>query len=391
MVDYALPPPEPRPLPEWSIFVRNAALERIAQIDDFETADLTSRFNAVGQWQLTLDRRQPASAALFIPGNGIEVTRDGDPFIAGPMTGRKAVRDERTNQATITGLDDMVWLKRRLAYPQPATVAPPYSTSEHDVRIGVASTVLRGYVDANAGPGALSVRRVTGLTVGTDPLIGSTITGRGRWQVLLDLLTELALSGGGLGFGITQSGTTLQFGVYQPVDRAAAVKFSEGLGNLASFTYDGQVPGLTYAVVGGGGEGTARTIVEASDGDGIAAGWGRIEQFIDRRDTTDTTEMGQKASEALTDGAEKVTLGAVPVDSDSLAYGQDYNLGDRVTLVLDDVGTEVTELIREVTVKLTPDSQRLTPTIGTPGRHDLLRVIGSVRDHAARIRDLERR
>lgn len=386
----ALPTPTPLPPPDWAVFVRDSTLTRIAQIDDFESLEMTRRFNAVGSWKLELDRRSAKTPALFVPGNGIEVTRNGVTFLAGPMTNPKAVRDERTNGATIVGVDDMVWLQRRQVHPQPGTAAPPYNTAEYDVRTGQASTVLRGFVDVNLGPAALSARRVTGVTVPADPLIGATITGRGRWEILIDKLREWAIAGGGLGFQLQQSGTALPFTVYTPADRSTSVKFSEGIGNLESYNFDREVPAVTYAFVGGGGEGTARTVLEQFDGDGQVA-WGRIEQFIDRRDTTDTTEMLQKATETLAEGGEKVSLGAVPIDSASLAYGTDYNLGDRVTLVLDDIGTEVSELVREVTVKLTPTSQRLTPTIGTPGRHDLLRVLGAVRDLSSRLRNLERR
>lgn len=373
----------------WTLYVRDTNLQRVAQIDDYQRLDAVPRFNAVGSWELDLDRRTTAGASLFAVGAGIEIVRDGTTFLSGPVTRRERNRDGSRNRVVITGADDNVWLDRRLGHPQPGTAAPPYSTSEHDVRIGQASTVLRQYVDFNAGPSALAARRVPGLTLAADPLLGSSITGRARWVNLLELLSGLAVSGGGLGFGVRKVGATLEFYIYQPVDRSGSVKFSEEIGNLSSYRYDTTAPGVTYVVAGGGGEGTARTIVEGQDPEAVV-GWGRIERFVDRRDTTVTTEIQQEITERLGEGGEKLTLDAVPVDTANVAFGAQYNLGDKVTVVVDD--TQLVEVVREVRVGLTPDGpQRVAPVIGTPGRRELLRVLGSVRDLSSRVANLERR
>lgn len=376
---------------EWTLYVRDSNLQRVAQIDDYQTLDVVARFNAVGAWELDLDRRVTGAAELFVAHAGIEIVRDGTTFLSGPVTRRQRTRDALRNRVTISGVDDTVWLSRRLAHPQPATAAPPYSTTEHDVRTGQCSTVLRAYVDVNVGPGALAARRLTGLTLAADPLLGTTVTGRARWQNLLELMQGLAVSGGGLGFAIRKVATALEFYSYMPVDRSASVKFSEEIGNLTSYRYETTAPAVTYVFAGGGGEGTARTIAENQDPDGVV-GWGRIEQFADRRDTTVTSELEQEITTKLAEGQEQLALDAVPVDTPSAAYGTHYSLGDKVTVVVDDGGTELAEVVREVKVSLTPAGpQQVSPVIGTPGRRDLLRVLGSVRDLTARVVNLERR
>ena len=52
---------------------------------------------------------------------------------------------------TFTGVDDLVYLRHRLAHPEPATAAPPYNTQAFDTRTGSASVVIAEFVDANAG------------------------------------------------------------------------------------------------------------------------------------------------------------------------------------------------------------------------------------------------
>lgn len=375
---------------DWKLYLRAPDLTREGQIDHFTTIDAVPRFNDIGTWQLVLPWTSRHALALTTPGYGIELVRnDVDVVMSGPMTKPRREKSLNSNTLTVSGRDDNVWLARRLAHPQPATAAPPYGTNEHNVSTGVASTVLRHYVNVNAGAGALSVRQVTGLSLDVDPLAGSTITGRGRWQVLLKLLQDLAQAGGGLGFRVRKSGGALLFTVYQPADKTSTIRFDEAQGTLAGFVYDREAPEVDYVVAGGGGEGTARTIAEGQSSDAIAQ-WGRIEAFTDRRDTTDAGELAQEITQALDEGAERVGMSITPIDLDNQKYLADYDLGDQVTAVID--GTPVAEVIREVRLKLDPDGpQQVLPSIGTPGRRPLLKVFEQLRRATARITDLERR
>lgn len=373
------------------LFVRDTALQRVALVEDFQTAEFIGRFNDVGTWTITLDGRLPAATYLTAPGYGIELVRevDGQTVLSGPMTKRQRRRGADLNEVVVSGVDDNVWLARRRAHPQPGTAAPPYSSTEYDVRTNTCTTVLDQYVDINAGPGALAVRQVPGLTVPAVLTAGATVTGRARWQVLLTLLQELALAGGDLGFRVRQSGSDLEFRPYEPEDKTGSVVFSLELGNLASYDYDADAPQANYWWVGGGGEGTARTIEHGQSSTSVTT-WGRIENFIDRRDTTDTSELEQEIAAAIDEQGERTSLEVVPIDTDGQSYGTHYDLGDIVTVVVE--GAEIQEAIREVRIALTPDGpQRTVPVIGTPGRHDVLALFRRVDGIAARTTNLERR
>jgi hypothetical protein len=374
---------------EWTVYLRAPDRTRAGQIEDFQQCDAVPRFNDVGTWALDLDSRAPLAVTLTEPGYGIEIVREGTVVMSGDMRFRKRTRDGSRSRILVSGYDDTVWLHRRLAHPQPATVAPPYSVNEHDVRTGTCSTVLRAYVDVNAGPSALAVRRVAGLTLAADPLVGASVTGRGRWQHLLTLLQELALAGGGLGFRITRSGTDRVFTVYQPADLTSTVKFSIELGNLAGYEYESEAPSANYIVVGGGGEGTARTIREGQDPSSVVD-WGRIEAFRDRRDTTATAELDQEITKQLEESAGRTGISITPVETEALRYLTDYTLGDKVTAVLD--GEPVREVIREVRIKLTPDGpQQTLPDISSAGRPEVLRIFRLLRATDRRLTNLERR
>jgi hypothetical protein len=187
---------------------------------------------------------------------------------------------------------------------------------------------------------------------------------------------------------VQRDATGLQFVVYQPVDKTGSVRFAVELGNLSAYSYTAQAADTNYAFVGGGGEGTARTIREGQDSDEIIS-WGRVETFVDRRDTTSTTELDQAITQALAEGAGKTDLSITPIDRPGQTYLTHYDLGDKVTAVIG--GAAVQELVREVRIVLSPESQRIVPTIATPGRRDILAVFRRLARLESRMTNLERR
>jgi hypothetical protein len=191
-----------------------------------------------------------------------------------------------------------------------------------------------------------------------------------------------------LGFRIKQVSNALKFQTYLPVDRSGTVQFSVDKGNLASYSYSTSRSSANYIYVGGGGEGTARTIKEGQDSAGIAQ-WRRIEMFADRRDTTDTSELTQEVTKQLEEGKGETAVSVVPIDLPGSAFLEDYDLGDTVSALVD--GT-VTDVIREVKVSLTPDGpQRVVPSIGTPGYRDVLKLFKALQKLNGRVTNLERR
>lgn len=343
----------------WELHVRGADLRRPAEVDDYTSLTLIPRFNRTGTWLLDLPARTEAATALAAFDSGLICTRDGQVMMSGPVTGIGRKKDKDGDRLTLSGVDDSVWLHRRLAHPS----APPFTASAYDIRTGAAETVLREYVDANLGSSALPERQVAGLALAADQLRGTTVKGRGRFQYLDDLLRSLALVGGGLGFRIVQSDLNLLFEVYEPEDRTRTAVFSEELGNLAGFSYQAEAAEANHVLAAGGGEGVARTFVEGADSASVVR-YGRIETFKDQRQTTDTAELQQAVDEELAERAEQVGLSISPSDTDALQFGRDYNLGDRVTVVLDD--TRIVDVLREVKIVLDGNGETVTPTVGTP-------------------------
>lgn len=381
----------------WNLYARNRDGTRAGEIDHFNEAEFTPVFCDVGSWTLKLPATASILEKLAQPGAGVIACRDDKALVSGPQRGFRRLRDAKNDYVEFKGYTDEVWLKNRTVSPSPTESSPPYSLQATDDRSGVASTVLSQYVNVNAGPGAVAPRRVSGLTIGTDPVTGATVSGSARWEHnLLAFLQPLATSGG-IGFRVVQVGSNLQFQPYAITNRAATVKFSHAMGNLASVDYSVTAPDGNYYYVGGTGTGASRTIKEFSDNTSIAE-WGRIEgEFVDRRDTSDATQLTQAGTEALANTTERLSLALTPLETDYQKFGVHYFLGDQVTVKLEDALPTVygesgliVDVLRSVSIKLTPDDVSVTPTIGTPGRSDMLRIFQTLKRAVKRLNQLER-
>jgi hypothetical protein len=321
---------------DWHIYVRDTDGLRQGEIDDYTSAEFIPVFNDIGTWSLSVSADSLQTPNLMLPGWGIVAMRDQDVIMSGPVNTKQFDVDTNTDTVTFSGVDDNVWLQRKLAHPIPTDPSPPYTAQAQDTRTGIASTILRQYVDVNLGPSALTQRQLSSLVLGADPIVGPTITGNAQWDILLVFLQTLATNAG-IGFQLIQNGNDIEFDTFLPVDRSGTVKFSVGLGNLQAFSYSSTAPTATYVFVGGDGDGTARTIVEMSDPDGIAT-WGRIEgELVSSSGDNVTNSPGQMTTdgqEALTNGAEVASLSITPIDTQFQKYKQDYFLGDKVTINL---------------------------------------------------------
>jgi hypothetical protein len=355
---------------KYEIYVRNNSLIRVAQIDSYSKLDAILKFNDVGSWTLSgLNAGSDAAGELIKEQAGIIVKRNGVTLFSGPASLRSLKWDKQTNEFTISGLDDNVYLRRFLAYPVPS--GPPYTSNSTDTRTGKAETVMKQFIDANIGANASHDRKIN-IVTDTDRGLGLTVTSSARFDQLLLLFQSIATSGGNLGFKIIQQSNNLLFVVYQPRDLSRTVIFSPLLDNLLSFEYSDTDPEANYIIAGGQGEGTSRVFYEQGDIDSINA-YGRSEEFIDKRQTSDNNELIQSVQEEITNKASKSSLSISPIDTDSLAFIKDYNLGDIVSVTItkqnNDGSQEIlrtfSDVVKQINLSITKDGEQINPTIGT--------------------------
>jgi len=367
----------------WALFVTDRVGVRQAVVDTYESAEVMARANDVSTWTVTLPTDTEAGRVLvadsmarveFVvhgPTGTVQVWRSG------PVAHlERTVDDEDT--LTVSGVDDTVWLARRLAHPEPMTPGPPYATHAYNVNTGDVAAVLAELARINAGPNAVPARRVPGLTVPVPTAAGPIITVSARWQNLLTLMQDTARP-----HGILFDVVDLTFRAYPAVNRGAI--FSEGLETLAGYVVTAEAPTANKIVVAGGGQGTARIIRESTDAISIGT-WGLAESFEDRRDTTDLAELDKAGAEGLAAGVLPVTVVFNPIDTDAQAFGRDWLLGDIVTVKAG--GLTVIDQIREVHVTLDGDGATVIPSVGKPAGD--LALFRSLAGLDRRVRQLER-
>lgn len=344
------PPSEPPPPPGVSrpasavpkvdliVEVRDVSLAKVGQVIDMRTVQLVLRYQDVSNMVMVLPDNSTMAWYLTQPGAGVVVRREGTVIFSGPVQWKRFT-EEGVRWLQVWGPDDTKLLRDRIAYPDPTTDMQPAQTIGWDVRTGPGETLIYEYVNANLGPDALPDRQVP-LVFGVDmgrgesTAEGGSITERGRGETLLELSKRIAAATAlGLGFPIRQIGTDLVFEVFQPEDRSGDVVFSEEMGNLASWSLESDAPLATHVVVAGQGEAELRAFAERT-ASGLLPSWGRVEQFKDRRDVDDFTELGQAADVALSEARPKLLVTLEPVDTPRLHFGRDYYLGDVVTVII---------------------------------------------------------
>lgn len=364
------------------IQVRDSSLNRVAELAEYSRLEVLSRDNDCGTWQIDLPFGAAGSNLLFDDGAGLFVEQDGARLIAGPVRNIDRVFDGSGDRLRVSGVSDCVLLQRRLAFPDPDG---DFSLQEFDVRTGVASTVMREFVDVNAGLSAQADRRV--LTLAADPVAGSVVTGRARFDLLNDLLRQLALAGGDLTFRVFDDGeNALVFEVAERRDLSDTVVFSPELGNVARFEFRVGVPSATRVVVGGAGEGTARDFLVADEG---VERFGVIEQFVDARQASASDELAQATVEALADAGQPAQLLLEPLDTEAVRFGRDYRVGDVVTVEVD--GVPVVDAIRQVRVTYDASGVTVAPSVSAAGEPESLRLLEQLREQRKRVGLLERR
>jgi len=344
---------------EYQFYIRDAAGLQIAELDVYDRIELIPRFNDVGGWKI--DTRYDALIPDLDWKGGIIAVRDGVKIFSGNLQPKIGQLKSRWGKGghfiTASGPGDLAFLGNRLALSDPA--GAPYTGQEFDTQTDKTETLLKYYVDYNAGPNAQNFMQVTGLTIEADAAAGTTISGNARFDNLLEFCQSLALAEDDLGFRIID----LEFQVYTPSDKTATIVFSEELGNLEEYTYTQKAPKLNYGIAGANdAEGAARTTSEFGNSASITK-YGIAVGFINSRDDG-VSELNQKITEKLAQQASKEQLKFVGIELEDMQLYDDYWLGDKVTVVVDNEKKEA--IIRELRIVIDGDGETVTPVIGTP-------------------------
>jgi len=255
----------------------------------------------------------------------------------------------------------------------------PPALSAYDVRTGTREAVVRAWVDANCISPADSARAQYPIMLGASQSLGETITDQTRYGNLAEEITRV-LQAEDLGWRLELDipGSRFVFKVLKGVNRTAGqtingrVLFGLKYGNMAGFrSVEDTTAAKTVVYAGGQGEGEARQIVKL-DGSGPGR---KKEAFVDARDADTPDKLNERAAQAVAEGAPINSFEFEVLDR-QFRYGQEYDLGDYVTVVMDRAST-IDMQIQGVTETYDKGSIQVVPEFGKPER-TLGGVIGSV-------------
>jgi microcystin-dependent protein len=378
--------------------VRDKNLKRLGQIEP-QFLDMSARriHCGVGNWSIRLPTEHKMVPHLRTAGSGVIIKLRGKTFMSGPTLkpSSKASPEDPGGIVTFTGVDDNIILAHALAWPQPGNPDPSTQTLSHDVRTGVAETVMRAYVNANIGPGAPADRRglLAGrLALATDQARGLTVNKSARFPVLGELLADIAAYSR-LGFNVVQVGDTLEFQVYSINDRKKFVRFDIHNGTLSEQSIETSAPTVTRPLVAGQGEGVDRQILQRTNSISLQAeiDWGfKIERFIDQRQTNVVAELQQAGDSALFDGGfTSTSVKAIPSDDMTMQYAKDWKEGDEITVVID--GQQTSSTVTEVSIVVNAGGANIGAAIGDVSGFDATSALERrVDDTQRRVDQLER-
>jgi microcystin-dependent protein len=351
----------------WTVEVRDSSLVRVGQLSE---NDLTAflaipRMNSLGSWSIRLPNTVLDASGVRVPhalcavlrtqGSGVIVTGPHGVLLTGPMTfaEMEATADDPSGQWTIEGTSDLVEIAKSLAYPQPSNSSVSSQSVSNDVRSGLGEALMRAYISSNIGPTASAARKLSDLSLSADQGLGVTLSKSPRFQNLLELTQEIAL-GSDLLFDVVQVADGREFRVSAPLDVSSLVRWDIANNQLSKSKYGYSAPGVTRVFVAGQGEGSERTIVEVTTPASLLseAIWGRIERFVDQRNTDDIAELTQAGLEVLaTEGTTVTSLEVVPSSAMADGFGIDWFLGSWVTVVVND--QQIRAQVVEVPISIT--------------------------------------
>jgi hypothetical protein len=297
-----------------------------------------------------------------------------------PIMDEVSGRSAPNGTVTVSLLSDWSLIAAMIAVPVPQSPISDQTASANDNRTGNLELVVKGVIADNALRLGLPLVVMPVRNAGDGD--GPQVTISPRMNPMQDVLrpiladanwrvtTRTWFPGDDQPFPGASLNTPMTVVDVVATGTGEVLRWSTSSGQLVTWKYQAQAAGYDRSIVGGAGDGTARTFVEVEDEDRSSIGgpWRFSETFVDSRDVQGNDSMSallQRGTESNTDGAPTSMIAVEVRDGIPWTFGASgedtYREGDVATVDL--FGTEITDRISAVTV--TEDtSLRVVPQIG---------------------------
>lgn len=325
---------------------------QVAVLTDWRTFFLERTLNGIDTLTLSLQADDP-NIEYFVLDAIIEVWRrlprsGSEWYIETVLLHRTDRNDLESNGRRIftsysRGLNDLLH-RRHILYA---------AKTAYVLKSGPGETVMKEFVDQNAGPGSANADRkddwnpiIDGLTIEGNEARGAVWAGSVPWKNLLDVLNTISLKSG-VDFSVERTGVRLfQFRTYYPqygTNRQYTTIFAPEYANMTNIVITKSRTEEANSVVAlGQGEETARVLWPQGDTSAQAASpWNTIEFTRDARNDPTLTELQTTAQAALNELKAQNNFTFDVIQTSERMYGQDgeYWFGDIVRAQYGDVGT----------------------------------------------------
>lgn len=325
-------------------------------IHNYGSLSFTTNYSEVGDFILSIDNRLSNSALLI---KDRVITLDTQGVFAGMITGVTVeVEDDGSEVRKIYGKSMGIILKNR--------VVNNNGSNEYSFSQGYASEVMKDYVNKNLVNATDSSRNVPHLVVGDNSNVGDQIRWQSKFDNLLDVVEEIS-SYQRLGWNVIVDVDRglMTFDVFEGRDLSDEIIFSTEYGNIESqqYTHDeyedknfsyvaGEIYDLRVELDPETGEviepvtsiisettGEEITIRKPRErriyqiGDMSLSGLDRKEDYIEVSESEDEyidiPELGRRRLDGL---QEMESFEATVINTNLFSYGEDYNVGDIVSV-----------------------------------------------------------
>lgn len=331
---------------------------KVGRIGSYVSSEVVLRHNQVGSWKFTMSLTDGGVNLLTAVGRRITIDYRGTRILSGPVWGTRRARSGVEDQVEVYGYSDLVWLNRRLAFPNPLATFPAdgvaFTQPLRDTISDNVETMLKYWVTRNC----VTRQPVPTLTVATDLGRGAVKSYGPRWETVLEACALIA-NPAGIAMTLEQVGSGLVFDVFVPA--AAPVRLSRSLGNLRDWELVNEGPNKTRNVIGLDGDLAARRYMLARNTTS-ESGWGITESFFDSSGDTDADRYAQGVDD-LSENAPTYSFAAVPQETESMRFGDTYGLSSIVEAEL--LGVTLTDSVRQVTITdSVQDGVDVVPIVG---------------------------
>lgn len=312
----------------------------------------TIRHNMMSTATFVIDSNHLRAADLMKPGARVMIYRHGEFEMSGPV--RLVTGDfNMASVLTFSVEDDFRILHNWLAWPKP-TAPLTGQNVEYRTITGPAETVVKTVMRETA------TRLSFPLNIAPDLGRGDRGTYTFRFHPAYDRLFP-AVDQAGIGVTVRQESAGLLLDCYEPRDYPHVLRPESG--TVLGGSYSLAAPTATRVVVGGQGEGVARTFKGFPDAAREAEWTDVIEVFQDARDSSVGDVYAERGAEVLAEGAPMSGLSLELSETPHFRYGgKGLRRGDRVTAVIN--GQPFTDTLREANLSWGTGGDLATPIIG---------------------------